>query len=141
MAAKNMKELEDMMLKEMRKAMNVASEKMLEDMYKETEGYYTSGNPKKYVRTGALGDTPRTTSVSSAGDTVSFKAYLDTNYKYTTGDNPNMEQVLNLANYGKAWKTKSGAMARPTVGNKGFWEKSEERMRITFDNTMRKFFK
>lgn len=106
MAAKNMKELEDMMLKEMRKAMNVASEKILEDMYKETEGYYTSGNPKKYVRTGALGDTPRTTSISSAGDTVSFKAYLDTNYKYTTGDNPNMEQVLNLANYGKTWKPK-----------------------------------
>lgn len=106
MAAKNMKELEDMMLKEMRKAMNVASEKILEDMYKETEGYYTSGNPKKYVRTEALGDTPRTTSISSAGDTVSFKAYLDTNYKYTTGDNPNMEQVLNLANYGKTWKPK-----------------------------------
>lgn len=78
MTAKNMKELEQMLLKEMRKAMNVASERMLADMYDETGGFYTQGNPKMYQRTGALGDTPKTTAVSSSGNVVSFKAYLDT---------------------------------------------------------------
>lgn len=141
MTAKNMKELEQMLLKEMRKAMNVASERMLADMYDETGGFYTQGNPKMYQRTGALGDTPKTTAVSSSGNVVSFKAYLDTSGGYTTGDNPSMAQVLDLANYGKPWTTKSGSPARATLGKKGFWERAEKKMQRTLDRTMRQFFK
>lgn len=141
MTAKNMKELEQMLLKEMRKAMNVASERMLADMYDETGGFYTQGNPKMYQRTGALGDTPKTTAVSSSGNVVSFKAYLDTSGGYTTGDNPSMTQVLDLANYGKPWTTKSGSPARTTLGKKGFWERAEKKMQRTLDRTMRQFFK
>lgn len=140
MTAKNMKELEQMLLKEMRKAMNVASERMLADMYDETGGFYTQGNPKMYQRTGALGDTPKTTTVSSSGNVVSFKAYLDTSGSYTTGDNPSMTQVLDLANYGKPWTTKSGSPARATLGKKGFWERAEKKMQRTLDRTMRQFF-
>lgn len=140
MTAKNMKELEQMLLKEMRKAMNVASERMLADMYDETGGFYTQGNPKMYQRTGALGDTPKTTAVSSFGNVVSFKAYLDTSGGYTTGDNPSMTQVLDLANYGKPWTTKSGSPARATLGKKGFWERAEKKMQRTLDRTMRQFF-
>lgn len=140
MTAKNMKELEQMLLKEMRKAMNVASERMLADMYDETGGFYTQGNPKMYQRTGALGDTPKTTAVSSSGNVVSFKAYLDTSGSYTTGDNPSMTQVLDLANYGKPWTTKSGSPARATLGKKGFWERAEKKMQRTLDRTMRQFF-
>ena len=140
MTAKNMKELEQMLLKEMRKAMNVASERMLADMYDETGGFYTQGNPKMYQRTGALGDTPKTTAVSSSGNVVSFKAYLDTSGGYTTGDNPSMAQVLDLANYGKPWTTKSGSLARATLGKKGFWERAEKKMQRTLDRTMRQFF-
>ena len=140
MTAKNMKELEQMLLKEMRKAMNVASERMLADMYDETGGFYTQGNPKMYQRTGALGDTPKTTTVSSSGNVVSFKAYLDTSGGYTTGDNPSMTQVLDLANYGKPWTTKSGSPARATLGKKGFWERAEKKMQRTLDRTMRQFF-
>lgn len=140
MTAKNMKELEQMLLKEMRKAMNVASERMLADMYDETGGFYTQGNPKMYQRTGALGDTPKTTAVSSSGNVVSFKAYLDTSGGYTTGDNPSMTQVLDLANYGKPWTTKNGSPARATLGKKGFWERAEKKMQRTLDRTMRQFF-
>lgn len=140
MTAKNMKELEQMLLKEMRKAMNVASGRMLADMYDETGGFYTQGNPKMYQRTGALGDTPKTTAVSSSGNVVSFKAYLDTSGGYTTGDNPSMTQVLDLANYGKPWTTKSGSPARATLGKKGFWERAEKKMQRTLDRTMRQFF-
>lgn len=140
MTAKNIKELEQMLLKEMRKAMNVASERMLADMYDETGGFYTQGNPKMYQRTGALGDTPKTTAVSSSGNVVSFKAYLDTSGGYTTGDNPSMTQVLDLANYGKPWTTKGGSPARATLGKKGFWERAEKKMQRTLDRTMRQFF-
>lgn len=141
MKAKNMKELNAMLMSELRKSMSVASDKMLGDMYGETGDYYTEGSPKEYVRTGALGDTPRTTAVSVSGNTASFEAYLDKNHQYTTGDNPNMEQVLNLANYGTPWTTKSGSKARQTVGKKGFWERAEKEMERTFNATLSKSFK
>lgn len=141
MVAKNMKELEQMLLKEMKKAMSVTSKKISEDMYDETGNFYTKGKPQMYERTGALGDTPKTTEIFSVGNTVSFKAYLDTSSKYTTGDNPSMEQVLDLANYGKPWVTKGGQNARPTLGNQGFWDRAEDKMQVTFDRTMKQFFK
>ena len=96
MAVNNMKQLETALMKEMRKAMNVTSKKVLADMHEETGGFYTQGEPKMYERTGALGDTPKTSPVSSVGNEVSFEAYLDTNHRYTTGKNPTMEDVLNL---------------------------------------------
>lgn len=141
MTAKNMKELEQIMLKEMKKAMSVASEKMLADMHDETGRFYTKGQPKMYKRTGALGDTPKTTAPSESNNAVSFEAYLETSYDYSTGSKPSMTQVLNLANYGIPFTTNSGHSARPTLGNKGFWERSEKKMEKTLNRTMKKFFK
>lgn len=140
MTANNMSQLNAMLMKELRKAMNVASEKMLADMYGETGKFYTKGEPQ-YERTGALGDTPRTTALTSAGNSVSFEAYLDLNHQYTTGSYPNMEQVLKLANSGIPFTSKNGYPARPTLGRKGFWEASEKKMERTLNQTMRKFFK
>lgn len=144
MTANSMEELRAIMLKEADKAMRVASEKALADMYDETGKFYTGRKPKKYKRTGALGDTPRTTAnkkVITSRNTaeVSFEAYLDQKHDYTTGDKPSMEQVLDLANYGKPWTTKGGADAKPTVGKKGFWERAEKKMEKHFNQTMRKF--
>ena len=141
MAANNMSQLNAMLMKELRKAMNVASEKMLADMYDETGKFYTKGKPKSYERTGALGDTPRTTALTSVGNSVSFEAYLDLNHQYTTGSYPSMEQVLKLANSGIPFTSKNGYPARPTLGKKGFWEASEKKMERTLNQTMRKFFK
>lgn len=138
--AKNMHELRNMLMKEMRKAMTVAQKKMEADMYEETGGFYTGGEPKMYERTGALGDTPRTTSVDINGDTLSFDAYLDQRHQYTTGSDPTMGQVLDLANYDIRFKTRGGANARPVVGKRGFWERAESKMEKTLNNTMKDFF-
>ncbi len=143
MPAKNMQQLNKLLMKQLNKAMFVASEESLADMYEETEKFYTKGKPKYYVRTGALGDTPRTTSLTSVNDInggcVSFEAYLDTSSNYTTGKNPSMEDVLNLANYGVS--PPPPGHLRKTLGKGGFWEKSEEKMEKTLNKTMKKFFK
>lgn len=102
--AKNMKQLNQMLMKNLQKALDEANRKILEDMCEETEDFYTGGTPVKYQRTGALGDTPRTTAVSakttSNGGSASFDAYLDTSEQYTTGKRPSMKTVLTLANKG-----------------------------------------
>ena len=83
MVATNMKQLENMLKKQARKALTVASEKIEADMYEETGDFYTKGKPKMYERTGALGDTPRTTAISTNGNILTFNAYLDQSHQYT----------------------------------------------------------
>ena len=138
MTAKNMAELEKMLMKEMRKSMNVASKKMLADMYEETEGFYEGGEPRQYERTGALGDTPRVTAISESGNELEFDAYLDTSHRYTTGKRPTMEDVLHLANDGIV--SSSVGYLRETVGRRGFWDRAEHKMEKTLNDTMHKFF-
>ena len=140
-SARNAKQLNAMIMKDLKKAAQVASEKMLADMYEETGDFYAGGEPVMYQRTGALGDTPKTTAVSSVssadGGTVSFKAYLDTYTQYTTGRKPSMKTVLDLANNG-------GDMTNPpmraVVGKSGFWDRAEEKMEESFKETMEQFF-
>ena len=139
MTAKNMTQLKQMIMKRAEKAMSVASEKMLADMYDETAGFYTGGEPTMYERTGALGDTPRTTAPTVSGDTVSFEAYLDTSHNYTTGKNPTMLDVLNLANDGIT--NSSVGNLRETVGNQGFWDRAKEKMEKSFYDTLKKYFR
>lgn len=141
MIANNRKQLDNMLLKELKKAMNYASKEMLANMYDETGGYYTGGTPTMYQRTGALGDTPKVTEVTASGSEVSFDAYLDTSGKYTTGSNPSMLQVLKLANAGERFTTKGGKSARPTIGKKGFWERAESKIGKTLNKSVKKFLK
>ncbi len=140
MTATNMEQLRKMIMKKVNKALVVTQQKMLADMYEETAGFYTGGEPKMYVRTGALGDTPRTTAITNTGNSASFEAYLDTNHQYTSGSNPNMQQVLELANDGRPFITKNGYPAKPTVGSKHFWDRANEKMEQTFEDTMKDFF-
>ena len=135
MRANNMQELENMMRKEMRKALSVIEKKALADMHEEAGDFYTGGEPKMYERTGALGDTPKTTEIKSNGNEMSFKAYLDTNYTYTTGVSPSMEAVLTLANKG------SYPGLKPTVGKTGFWDRAEKKIKKDFNDVMKSFFK
>lgn len=137
--ASNMDELNAMLMSEMRKAMDVASSQMLPDMYDETYKFYTKGESKMYERTGALGGTPKVSPPTAIDKTVSFDAYLDTTHRYTTGKNPTMLDVLNLANYGII--DSSVGYLKPTLGKKGFWEAAEKKMDKTLNRTMKKFFK
>lgn len=121
-------------------AMNLAASDALGDMYEETEGFYSGSSPSMYVRTGALGDTPEVSGVSSSGTSASFTARLNQDSGYTTGDSPSMSQVLALANSGAAWTTASGAPARDTVGRKGFWERAEKKIEKDFHKRLAQFF-
>lgn len=143
MVAKNMAQLNNMLMNHTKKAINVVSNKVLADMYDEVAKFYTKGEPVMYERTGALGNIPKVTAsaetTNANGGSVSFKAYLDTSTRYTSGKKPTMEDVLNLVNYGIT-QSSVGAL-RKTVGQGAFWEKSEEKMEKNLNETMRKFFK
>lgn len=139
--ARNMKQLNQMLMKSLKKAMEEANEKILEDMYEETGNFYAGGDPVMYQRTGALGDSPRTTAVSSTtsttGGSASFNAYLDQSNKYTTGRRPSMKTVLEHAN-------KGGDMTNPAmravVGKPGFWDRAEEKMQQRLDEAISHHF-
>ena len=144
--ANNMDELREMLTRELEIAMREASDSALSDMYDETGKFYTGRQPKKYIRTGALGNTPRVTTpkqvrTSRYTTEVSFDAYLDLSHDYTTGDRPGMEQVLLLASYGIPWQTESGATAKSTVGKSGFWQRAEVKMEKDLSKAMRKHFR
>lgn len=132
MVASNMAQLEKMLMQRLNSAMTVASEQMLADMYKETGSFYTAGKPKKYKRTGALGDSPRTTALTQMRNGISFWAYLDDGHDYTTGTFT-MGQVLQRA---ESTHFRSGILGRPK-----FWQRTQKRFERTFRSTMKKFFK
>jgi len=135
MVVNSTEELERAIMRDMQNAMKAVEAKALADMYEATGNFYAGTNPKMYQRTGALGDTPKTTSPSVSGDAVEFKAYLDTSGGYTTGKQPSMEAVLTLADKG------SYPGLRPTVGNGGFWEKAEKKIEKDLNATMKAAFK
>lgn len=139
--ARNMEELEQQILNEMRKAMNETLAKSGSILIKETARFYTVGNPKIYERTYELGRTPRTTPVYQDGKTLMFEAYLDTDYQYKTGSRPYMEEVLSLANDGVQFPTKNYFPARPTLGKSKFWQRSEKEIQKTFIANMRQYFR
>ena len=59
--AKNMKQLNDMLMRELKSTMKKVRKKSKEDMKEATKWFYDGGEPEMYVRTGALGDTPKVT--------------------------------------------------------------------------------
>jgi len=133
--SRNIAELQRDIMKSMQKAVRVTEQKALADMYEETGGFYTGGEPVMYERTGALGDTPKTTSPKVNNDSVSFEAYLDQSHGYTTGKNPSMTDVLHLTNDGNYHGL------RPAVGKTGFWDRAEEKIEKDLNSTMGSFFK
>ena len=63
--ARNMKQLNDMLMRSLKNAMKATSKKAEADMYDATGWFYGGGDPRYeptvYERTGALGNTPRVT--------------------------------------------------------------------------------
>ena len=138
--AKSTEELERQILAEMSKAMTAVSKQLHRDMQWGTQFFYAGTKPKIYVRTGALGESPTVSHIQPMTNGFAFIAYLSPMHRYTTGDYPTMTQVLNLANSGIAWRTKSGALAKDTVGHKHFWEKSKKVMEHDFYEIMSRHF-
>lgn len=131
MVASNMAQLEQMLMNQMKKAMNVAAEQMKADVYEQVGSFYTQGSPKVYIRTGALGDTPRVTPITSSGKTVSYEVYLDQSHSYSTGT-WDMATVMEHAESGNG----GGILGKP-----GFWQRSQNNFQKTLDKVMRSFFR
>lgn len=129
-SAKNMERLNAMLTNQLRKAMKAANQAALADMQEATDSFYAGGQPKKYERTGALGETPEVTNVKmsfdSSGGSGEFTARLNEKHQYTTGKKPTMAAVLKLAN---DWDSPPPPHhLRETVGQPEFWQEAEREM-------------
>lgn len=138
---RSLAELKLKILAEMEASMVAAQTKMKSTMDKELQSFYLKGPGKVYTRTGALGRTARTSDIDWSGNTFHFDAYLDQSGGYTSGSNPSMGQVLDLANYGTPFTTKNGYPARPTVGKGGFWERAEKQFGKDLDFAFSIYFR
>lgn len=130
MVANNMTELNNMLMNQLISAMNDASVVMYMDTQKEVDKFYSRGNPKQYVRTGTLGNTPDASPLSVGGNQVSFKVFLDKSHGYRTGTF-SMSDVL----------TNAEAHTAGILGKPKFWANSEKRMEKTFEKTIKKYFR
>lgn len=132
-------ELEQMIVREMQKAMQVTQRKIEADMFEEVGKFYTQGNPRLYTRTGNLGNSPRTTAISASGTSASFEAYLD----------PGSYHVPNEVFTSRGWKsyfsplqvlTAAESHAAGILGKGGFWSRSLKRMKTEIITTIGQFF-
>ena len=117
-------ELERLIQRDIERALKISERKALEDMFEAVGRFYASGDPKKYQRTGALMNTPKTRNINNN----SFEAYLDDSGHYTTGKRPSMGQVLELTNEGSA------------VGASGYWSIATKKIQADFEIAMSQFF-
>lgn len=138
MVAKTKKELEQMILKDIKKAMQDTAKAALSDMKYQINDYYAGSNPKQYVRTYHLKKTPKVSKPESNGKLVQIKAYLDKNYDYTTGKQPSMTDVLELTNYHINWS--SVGWLRNSIGKMGYWERAKEDIQKDFSKSLQKYF-
>jgi len=145
-------DLQRAIVKELESAMNSASKEIEDVMRQETQGFYSSGSPVMYRRTGQLGRTPKVSPLESDGSSqVVFKAYLDPaggypsiTYTYwdggqTTSKAPSMTDVLNLTNYGTT--SSSVGYLHPALGRSGYWERALGRMQGILDKNVGSHFK
>lgn len=138
--ANSMEQLESMLRTKLRKAMDVSSRKMLAKTFEETGGFYTQGKPKIYKRTGALGNSPKTTALSVSGNTVSYDVYLDTDVGYLVPnpaftDRGYPSSHTDLEVFQAAEVGADGILGRP-----GFWERSEAEFQGILDSTIGSYF-
>ena len=143
--ATNLDELRDMIMAKARSAVEETQVMAMKEMKQGVQDFYDYAEPVKYVRTGALGKTPSVTPIVEVrrggvyNSELSFTAYLDKSHQYTTGKEPDMEDVLNLTNY-KERLGKVGYL-RDAVGKSGYWEESLDRIDKDFYKAMIKRFK
>ena len=129
MVVTSLAQLEQLLRAEMTSAMQMASDNIHSDIQKNLASFYSVPPGKRYVRTGNLRNSAERTPVTTAGNTCSFEAKLNTTRGYTTGTFSKTE-VLNAAENHEAG----------ILGSPGFWRKSEERMQERLDSAIRSHF-
>ena len=127
-------ELEKAIMRDMENAMKSVEAYALADLYEATGKFYGGGEPKMYVRTGALAKTPMTTKPVRSGHTISFEAKLNDAGGYSTGKRPGMREVLILTNTG------SYSGLRPAVGTTHYWEYAEQKIEEDLNKAFSKAF-
>jgi hypothetical protein len=145
MVATSLDQLNQQLLNRLKKAMNVANTKILSDMYQETGSFYTQGHPEVYIRTGALGDSPRTTSSTISkgglGGSVSFEAYLNQSLGYQT-PNPAFTSIGLASHFSDTEVLESAENHEANIkGKPGFWKRSESKFQKELNSAIRQFFK
>lgn len=130
MVAKNMKELEKMLMNEIAQGVEAASQKSFQELEDNLARFYTKGRPIFYERTGKLGMAGRTDNVAQKGNVAEARVYIDDTYQYTTGthDTPH---IIRDAEKGSAG----------ILGQGHFWADTEKNIQKHLDDEMKKRFK
>lgn len=119
--ASSIEELKREIMREMTAAMEDAKNDMFDAVQFEVAGYYT-GKPKVYKRTYQLLTIPGADPVTSGGNSVSTRIFLNEAGGYTTGCHPSMATVIN-------WTENGGG---GTIGHHGYWSRSMKTMGNAF---------
>lgn len=123
-------EVKGLVEKDVRSGMNAARDEVEEKLEDDVLGYYDIGNPVIYQRTGTLLESPNTTPVSGGGNHFEFKAEMEENISYHTGTFSGAE-VIDATEQGH-----SG-----TLGNHGYFAKTEAEIPEIVDRNMSKYLK
>lgn len=136
-------EIESQLTKRLQGAMNIVNLHAENIMRQELASFYAGGTPRRYVRTGQLGNSAKVTPLATSGTTISFKAYLDKGSVYYHVPNPlfdfdgtgryshyTTDEVFDAAEAGH-----SGIVGRP-----GFWSRSERRIEQDLYSVIGSFF-
>lgn len=110
------------------KTINSISTQAMKIMEQEVGSFYV-GEPTFYQRTGKLKTTPQVTGVFVAGNSAGLTAGLNENIEYANGSFTG-QQVIAAAEAGAAG----------IVGQGGFWERSEARIKKAVDDEVKKNF-
>jgi hypothetical protein len=140
-AYKNMDDLKQAILKEMESAMNDMKSKAEEVMKDETGKYHNGTSPRIYHPTGNLASSPKTSNIDKGGDTISFKAYLDESLSYE-GENQRLRALGFVSRFTtpEAYRAAEEGTSH-TIGNHGFWQRSETRIEQELNSVFSSHFK
>lgn len=127
----NFLEVKSLIEKDVRVGMNAARDEVEIKLEDNVMGYYDFGNPIKYERTGTLLESPNTTPVSGGGNHFEFKAEMQDNISYHTGNFSGSDVIE---------ATETGAFGN-TLGNHRYFEATRKAVPEIVDRNMSKYLK
>lgn len=140
MVAKNMLQLEKMIMNDIQKAMTIVHAKSEQTAKDEVQSFYSQGKPKIYKRTGKLGKSVRSHGLNSYKTTVEFFVWLDRTYNYTV---PNPDFIdRGFSSYFTTPMVFDAAEAGEAniKGRSGFWKRTEQKIESDLDSTFATYF-